>query len=72
MTRNIYIVCEKCDKGFDFPATPEQMHALDDSSKSIQDIFPELSSGERELFISGMCGECFDKVFEAFEEWSEA
>ena len=29
----------------------------------IQDIFPYLSSAERELLISGMCNECFDKIF---------
>lgn len=29
----------------------------------IQDIFPYLSAGERELLISGICGECFDRIF---------
>ena len=73
MTRNIYIECAQCDKRFDFPVTPEQLNALDGLNKDIQDIFPELSPGERELFVSGMCGECFDKVFEVLEyEESEA
>jgi hypothetical protein len=28
----------------------------------IQDCFPTLSCGERELFISGICNTCFDKM----------
>ena len=30
----------------------------------IQDAMPYLSAGERELLISGVCGKCFDKMFE--------
>ena len=29
----------------------------------IQDAMPYLSADERELFISGTCGACFDKMF---------
>ena len=29
----------------------------------IQDIFPYLSSAERELLISGMCDSCFTNLF---------
>jgi hypothetical protein len=28
----------------------------------VQDAFPYLSAGERELLISGICGTCFDKI----------
>jgi len=28
-----------------------------------QDCFPELSAGEREFLISGICNECWDKMF---------
>ena len=30
----------------------------------IQDAAPQLSADDRELLISGICGECFDKIFE--------
>jgi hypothetical protein len=30
----------------------------------VQDAFPELKEGERELFISGVCNDCFDGMFE--------
>ena len=29
----------------------------------IQDIFPYLTASERELLISGTCGECWNKMF---------
>ena len=29
----------------------------------IQRVFPQLSESERELMISGTCGDCFDKLF---------
>ena len=34
----------------------------------VQDAFPELSKDDRELLISGICGPCFDKLFEEDEE----
>lgn len=33
-------------------------------NQSVQEIFPEMSPGDRELFfISGICSECWDKMF---------
>lgn len=34
----------------------------------IQEAFPELTPAERELMISGMCGECWKKNFGEEEE----
>ena len=31
----------------------------------VQKAFPHLSADERELLVSGMCGECFDELFRA-------
>lgn len=31
--------------------------------KHVQQCFPELSAELREMFISGVCPECFDKTF---------
>lgn len=33
-----------------------------------QHAFPYLSADERELLISGICGSCFDKMFEDEDE----
>lgn len=38
--------------------------------RPIQKIFPYLSPAERELLISGICGDCFDKIFQEPEEYS--
>jgi hypothetical protein len=35
--------------------------------KYIQDAMPYLSADERELLISGICGSCFDQLFEGDE-----
>lgn len=32
-------------------------------SGSIQEIFPYLSNGLREMLLSGMCEKCFDRIF---------
>lgn len=34
----------------------------------IQDIFPYLTPAERELLISGTCGECWEKMFSHLED----
>ena len=31
--------------------------------KNIQDAMPYLSVDDREILISGICGECFDKIY---------
>lgn len=33
------------------------------SDKKIQEIIPNVSDDIREIFISGICGKCFDKLF---------
>lgn len=34
----------------------------------IQDIFPYLTPAERELLISGVCGECWEKMFSHLDD----
>lgn len=38
------------------------------AGSNIQDVAPELSIDERELLISGVCGNCFDELFQDEEE----
>lgn len=33
------------------------------NGKYIQDAFPYLTASQRELLISGVCGECFTRMF---------
>lgn len=55
--------CQCCDRRFDFFLTVEQIDKLYDGKLPIQNILSNMLAGDRELFISGICGECFDKIF---------
>lgn len=55
--------CWHCGKVFDFYLTGEQIWELDKGDKNIQDILIGMTPGDRELFISGICGKCFDEMF---------
>lgn len=35
-----------------------------DTGKRVQDVFPYLTINQRELLISGVCGECFDEIMD--------
>lgn len=60
---NITKKCWHCGKEFDFYLTLEQVWELDKGEKHIQVILSNLSADDRELFISGICGKCFDDMF---------
>lgn len=62
-----HIVCGECNRGFDIPVTREQITAWR-GGMQIQHAMPNLSEDQRELFISGMCGKCFDALFEDSEK----
>jgi len=59
--------CQWCIYGVDLEV---DQRAFDDwqRGKFIQDAFPELSAGLRELFISGTCDWCWDKMFPPEED----
>lgn len=67
----IHINCTECGGEFIIPCTKEQAHDLRTRSKCIQNIFPDVSADMRELFLSGMCGKCFDEMFGLDEEFNE-
>lgn len=64
----IKVICRKCKTEFLISCTPDQKRKLAEGKELIQDIFPELSPDKRELFISGLCGKCFDELFSNMEE----
>ena len=37
----------------------------------VQDAFPYLSADERELFVSGICSDCWNKMFATEKWWTE-
>lgn len=56
------IQCSKCNKIFQFELDSSKLKRWQHGEK-IQNLFPELSADDRELLISGVCGECFDKMW---------
>lgn len=57
-------VCGQCGLKKKLTGTKTQWEDLVNKTKNIQDIFPEHSADDRELILSGICGKCFDSLFE--------
>jgi hypothetical protein len=57
------IQCCMCGRLFSIMYNIEHMTAWLCGSGYIQDIMPYLTSGERELFLSSTCSDCFDKLY---------
>jgi hypothetical protein len=55
--------CQMCGQYYQIFYNREDMVDWLSGSLLIQDAMPYLTSGERELFISGTCGTCFDVMF---------
>lgn len=59
--------CRRCGNSFALKVGIMDYLAWEDG-KLIQDAMPYLSKEERELLVSGTCGECFDAMFAISEE----
>ena len=60
--------CRFCGKEITVQAEEEKFSRLD-AGAHVQDVFPDLGVNYRELMISGICGECFDQMFESDDEF---
>lgn len=56
-------VCKICHKTVTVTVEAEDLDRWNRRETNIQDIFPYLSAGERELFLSRICPECYDDLF---------
>ena len=63
MIVNRKYICRFCGKEVTVQAEEEKFSRLD-AGAHVQDVFPDLGVNYRELMISGICGECFDQIFE--------
>jgi hypothetical protein len=59
--------CRKCKRDVQISATSEQI-AEWQAGKLIQDAMPNVPAGEREMFITKICDDCFKAIF-AEEEY---
>ena len=57
------IKCVSCGEVYHVHITPEQYHKICERKECIQDILPDVEPGIRELFISGICPECWNNLF---------
>lgn len=64
----VSIKCKECGKEYKFDITEEQYNKYISGEGLIQDIFPEISSELREMFISRICPDCWNKIFKEYEE----
>ena len=58
--------CIICNKIIHIEITEEQYKELKkprSQRKSIQEILPDHTAGEREILISGICDECYNGMF---------
>ena len=58
-----FINCVKCSKPNMVVVSSEGLGNYFANGVKAQDAFPELNPAERELFISGVCGTCWDQMF---------
>lgn len=62
----IKVTCPKCGKIYKVRVYPEDWEDYQ-NGKLVQDAFPYLSADERELLISKICPDCWDKLFGRWE-----
>jgi hypothetical protein len=62
MMKTIEIKCRSCKEASKFDITTKQWLSIK-RGELIQNVLPNLSVDERELFISKTCGTCYDRMF---------
>lgn len=60
-------ICVKCGESVLVTATGAELMAYV-CGALVQDAFPNMPVDHREMFISGVCGECFREMFPEIEE----
>lgn len=56
--------CKMCDTVYKIECESEDLAAYLSGAKLIQDAFPYLSADDRELLQSGICGACYDAMWD--------
>lgn len=63
----IAIQCHRCGSIIELKIREEDFNRWN-SGERIQDCFPYLDAGQRELLISKVCDDCFNEMFAEEEE----
>lgn len=64
----VSIPCTKCGQVHDFSVPFDRLEAYHLRRMHVQDAFPEMSAGDREMFVSGLCDSCFNALFSESED----
>lgn len=69
MIVNLKLTCRNCGKTRFVEVEEKDLNEYnnDPNRRCVQDIFPYLSKGDREILISGICGLCFDQLFCSYD-----
>lgn len=62
-SKEVTLICMDCKESTTLQLTNEQIKRWKEG-ELIQNVIPELTEDQRELLISGICGKCFDYLFE--------
>lgn len=65
---HIEIMCRKCKKYTPVEITDEQFIKLKEGKELVQRVLHDKPAEIRELFISNICGDCWDDLFKEEEE----
>lgn len=61
---SVWFKCRECQETIGLVVKSADLRVYQgDVRRHIQDIFPYLDNGDRELFITGICGGCYRKIF---------
>lgn len=59
----VRISCVECGRTFELTVESDDLRAWNRRDRHIQDCFPYLTPAQRELFLSRLCGDCFEALF---------
>lgn len=65
---NVGVHCPRCLAVTGLPITEEELLAWNPSEQYVQDAFPQLTPGQREVLLSGICEKCWNEIFPEEDE----
>lgn len=66
-TVTLTVTCEHCTEDYPVTVNPADVQRWQDGVM-IQDALPYLSADERELLISLTCRDCWDEIWDRFDD----
>ena len=59
----VAIPCVECHRPQEIKIRPGDVERYKAGEGSVQSVFPYLTASEREMFLSRICGTCWDRLF---------